>query len=168
MSDFTINVLVQKEHEVMRRAFAEIEQVSDTRELAERWRELADLLEVHASAEELVLYPELLADVPETEEETAEAVGDHNEIREAVDAVAAHETGSQAWWEALRTAREVNAEHLDEEERDVLPPFVEHVDAEHREALGMRWLELHEEHDRARGLSGEQKDPQTYVEEHNR
>ena len=166
MSDFAIDVLIRQEHELIRRSFAAIEQSGDAGELAERWQELADLLEVHASVEELLFYPELLADVPNSEEETEDAVGDHNEIRDAVTAVARHETGSDAWWEALRNAREVNAEHLDEEERDVLPPFADNVDAEHREALGMRWLELHEQHDGARGLSGEQKDPEQYVEEH--
>jgi hypothetical protein len=30
----------------------------------------------------------------------------------------------------------------------------------------MAWLAFHEEHERARGLSGDDVDPQAYVEEH--
>ena len=53
-----------------------------------------------------------------------------------------------------------------EEENDVLPPFQEQVSAEQRDALGMRWLEFHERHEDAKGLSGDTVDPQAYVEEH--
>ena len=36
---------------------------------------------------------------------------------------------------------------------------------EERTDLGMRWLKFHEDHDRARGLSGDKPDPEEYVEE---
>jgi hypothetical protein len=83
-----------------------------------------------------------------------------------VRAVAGHELGSDAWWEAFRSAREATTEHLEEEEHDVLPPFKDTVDSEKRTELGMKWLEFHEEHERARGLSGDDVDPEAYVEEH--
>ena len=170
MADFDIDVLILAEHEAFRRSFAEIEQLTDVAQLGERWQELADQLEVHASGEEQVFYPELLKEATEVdadvEGETVTAVHDHNEIRDAVRAVGEHEVGSDAWWEAWRSAREVTADHLGEEEREMLPPFRESVDPEKRNALGMRWLEFHEEHDRARGLSGDDTDPEAYVAEH--
>ena len=166
MGDFDITTLILSEHEGFRRTFAEIEQLTDEEELGRRWRELAASLEVHAAGEEEIFYPELLQDVDDSEGDTEHAVKDHNEIRETTGAVDAHEVGTDAWWEAFRICREATVEHLAEEEDDVLPPFQQQVSAEHRDALGMRWLEFHEQHEDAEGLSGETVDPQAYVEEH--
>jgi hemerythrin-like domain-containing protein len=167
VADFDITALVLAEHEAFRRAFAEIDGLRDDPEQAgRRWRELADQLEVHAAGEEAVLYPALLRDVDGSEGDTEHAVHDHNEIREATRAVDEHEVGSDGWWEALAAARETTADHLAEEENDVLPPFAEQVSGEQRNALGMRWLRFLEEHEGAKGLSAEPTDPGEYVEEH--
>ena len=166
MSDFDIAVLILSEHDAFRRAFAEIDQLTDDGELASRWQELADELEVHASGEESIFYPALLHEVDDSEGDTKHAIKDHNEIRDAVRAVADHELGTDAWWDAFRHAREVTVEHLEEEEHDVLPPFRESADEGQRGDLGMQWLAFLEEHQRARGLSGEDKDPEQYVEQH--
>jgi len=166
VADFDIDVLVLGEHEVFRRSFTQIEALEDPAQLAKRWQELADGLEVHASAEETIFYPELLQGVDHAQDDTAHAVHDHNEIRDAVSEVDAHPVGADTWWAAFRHARQVTADHLDEEERDMLPPFRDGVRADKRNELGMRWLEFHEQHDRAKGLSGRTKDPGAYVAEH--
>lgn len=166
VTDLDIDALILSEHEAFRRAFAALEAVKDPTELGRRWQELADQLEVHAAGEEQVFYPELLQEVDDSEGDTLHAVKDHNEIREATRAVADHEVGSAAWWDAFRTAREATVEHLDEEEQDVLPPFREQVEPSQRRALGERWLAFQDEHARARGLSGDGVDPDAYVEEH--
>jgi len=166
VADFDITTLILSEHEAFRRAFSSIEELTDPAQLASRWRSLADQLEVHAAGEETVFYPELLRDVDDSEGDTEHAVKDHNEIREATQAVDAHDVGSDSWWEAFRAAREATVEHLDEEEADVLPPFQAQVSAEHRDELGMRWLQFLEEHAGAKGLSGQTVDPQEYVQEH--
>lgn len=166
MPDLDIAVLILSEHEAFRRAFTEIDALEDTAELDERWKALVDQLEVHASGEEEIFYPALLQDVDDSEGDTKHAVKDHNEIRDATRAVDEHETGSDAWWTAFREAREATVEHLGEEETDVLPPFRESVAAEQRSELGLRWLAFHDDHERARGLSGKDKDPDAYVEQH--
>ena len=153
MSDFEITSLVLAEHEVFRREFAALENLPD-QELAAAWETLHAKLEVHAVAEEQLFYP-LLAQEADGEQETAEAVHDHNEIRHAAAAVSEHQVGSDGWWEAVRNTRQVNADHMAEEEVDFFPPFKEAVDEEQREALGLRWLAFHDEHERADGLSGE-------------
>lgn len=152
MSDFEITALVLAEHEVFRREFSALENVP-SEELAAAWEALHAKLEVHAVAEEQLFYP-LLAQEAGAEEETAEGVHDHNEIRHATAAVLEQQVGSEGWWEAVRTARQVNADHMAEEEVDFFPPFKKAVDDEQREALGMRWLAFHDEHARADGLSG--------------
>jgi len=166
MGDFDITALILSEHDAFRRAFTEIESLTDPAELGARWRALADQLEVHAAGEETIFYPELLHDVDESEGDTEHAVKDHNEIRETTSAVDEHEVGTDAWWEAFRACREATVDHLGEEENDVLPPFAEQVSGDKRDELGLRWLQFQEEHEDARGLSGETVDPTEYVEEH--
>ena len=166
MADFDITVLIRSEHDAFRRAFTEIEQLTDTEELRTRWRELSDQLEVHAAGEEEVFYPALLKKVDDSEGDTEHAVKDHNEIREATSKVDQHEPGTDAWWEAFREAREATVDHLGEEESDVLPPFQEEVPEDKRGELGLAWMKCPEQHENAKGLSGEEKDPQEYVEEH--
>jgi len=166
VADFDITVLILSEHDAFRRAFTEIEQLEDVEQLGARWRELADQLEVHAAGEEAVFYPELLHEVDDSDDDTEHAVKDHNEIRETTQAVDDHEVGTDAWWEAFRAAREATVDHLGEEENDVLPPFKQEVDEQRRSELGMRWMKFLEDHAGAKGLSGQEKDPEQYVEDH--
>ena len=166
MADFDITVLIRTEHDAFRRAFTEIEGLTDNEELGRRWRELSDQLEVHAAGEEEVFYPELLHEVDDSEGDTKHAVKDHNEIRETTRKVDDHEVGTDAWWEAFREAREATVDHLGEEEQDVLPPFQEQVGEDRRGELGMRWMKFLEDHASAQGLSREELDPKEYVEEH--
>jgi hypothetical protein len=153
MSDFEITALVLAEHEVFRPEFAALDDLSG-QELSSAWEALHAELEVHAVAEEQLFYP-LLAQEADGNQETAEGVHDHNEIRHAAAAVSQHQTGSDGWWEAVRNTRQVNADHMAEEEVEFFPPFKEAVDDEQREALGLRWLAFHDEHEQADGLSGE-------------
>src|SRR3954468_21594298 len=95
MSDFEITALVLAEHEVFRREFSALEDLSG-QELAAAWETLHARLEVHAVAEEQLFYP-LLAQEAYGEEETAGGVHDHNEIRHAAAAVEEHELGSEDW-----------------------------------------------------------------------
>ncbi|HSP39698.1 MAG TPA: hemerythrin domain-containing protein [Frankiaceae bacterium] len=165
MSDLDIVALVIAEHQVIRRSFASLQSLEERAELESTWQELADRLEVHASAEEEMLYPKLLRVADDDHEETDDAIRDHNEIRDTARAVGEHEAGSDSWWDAVRSCQEANEHHLDEEERDVLPDLKEHADQDALESLGEQWLAFHDEHDRARGLSGKDKDPEQYIED---
>ncbi len=157
--DTDITVLVELEHDAMRRQFEAIDALTDAAELTEAWANLAELLEIHASGEESLLYPKLARAADEGTEEARHAVREHNEIRDSVRAVQQHAPGSETWWQALRAAREVNEEHLQEEERDALPLFRESTDQARREQLGREWIAFHEQHQHARGLSGAEVDP---------
>jgi len=120
-------------------------------------------LEIHASGEESVLYPNLVRAAGHAAQEAEHAVQDHNEIRDSMRAVHQHPVGSDSWWQAVRAAEAVNEDHLQQEERDVLPPFREGTDRTRREELGQQWLAFHGEHDGARGLTGKDADPQAVV-----
>ncbi len=161
--DMDITILVELEHDAMRSQFDAIDALTDADELTEAWAVLAELLEVHASGEESVLYPRLARAADEGAEEADHAVREHNELRDSVAAVQRHPAGSEEWWQALRSARQVNEEHLQDEERDALPLFRESTDRAHREQLGREWVAFHEQHQHARGLSGEHVDPEDVV-----
>lgn len=165
-----IDRLILAEHEDFRRRFAELDRLridgADEKALGALWGPLADLLEVHAAAEEEIFYPVLLKHgSDDAEEETDDAIGDHNDIRDAIREATAQTAGSDAWWAAVGQCREANDEHLGEEERDVIPDFRGHSDQETRTSLGRRWLAFHEEHAGARGIDTSDKDPKEYIEE---
>jgi hypothetical protein len=67
---------------------------------------------VHAAAEEEIFYPELLrvgmsaGTAASAEEETLDAIQDHNDIRDAIAEVAGHQAGSNEWFAAPSSDRE--------------------------------------------------------------
>lgn len=161
MTDIT--KLILEDHETFRRKFAELDDLTDPEELGKAWKPLADLLDLHAAAEEEVFYPELIQRGSNAEDETLDAVGDHNEIRDAVHDAALHPPGSDAWRAAVRKARVANSEHMAEEEDDALADFRRHADPGLREELGRRFLAFKKEHPGTAGLDISDVDPQEYV-----
>src|SRR5690348_15012032 len=119
-----ITDLILTEHDTFRRGFAGLDKVmgpgvdpaSRARRLAELWLPLAAHLDRHAAAEELVVFPALLRHGTNAEHETLDAVGDHNDIRDAVRDAARHPAGSEPWWAAVERARAENTHHMAEEE----------------------------------------------------
>jgi hypothetical protein len=170
LGDPDITDLILAEHEEFRRLFValwDLRPAGDAEAVAAAWQPLADLLEVHASAEEEIFYPVLLKrGSDEAPEETDDAIGDHNEIRDAIRAAAEADPGGDVWWQAVLSCRKANDEHLAEEERDVIPDFREHSDQDLRDQLGVRWVAFHAEHRGARGVSGDDIDPDEYVADH--
>ncbi len=163
--DMDITVLVEAEHDAMRSQFDALEGLTDPDELTKAWATLVELLEIHASGEESLLYPKLAGAADEGAEEAEHAVREHNELRDSVAAVQQHPAGSADWWQAVRRARTVNDDHVEEEERDALPLFRESTGRAHREQLGREWVAFHEQHQHARGLSGEHVNPEDVVAE---
>ena len=166
-----ITELILSDHHEQRRMFAMLDDVerSDTSTLSALWNRLAAMLEVHAEAEELFFYPELLAlgrrlhDDSETDE-TEDAIGDHNDIRDGIIKAANHDVGSDAWWSGVNAAREANDEHMGEEEHEGLADFRRHVDLETRHRIAVTFAAYEAEH--VDGVPIEDKDPHEYVKEH--
>lgn len=133
---------------------------------APAWRDFADRLEVHAAVEEEILYPALpKRGSDEAPEEALDAIGDHHQILDAIREAAATEDASLEWWDAVLEYRKANDEHLEEQERDIIPSFREHSDDELRSVLGREWLQFKPRHSGARGVSGDDVDSGAYVEE---
>jgi Hemerythrin HHE cation binding domain len=164
-----ITQLILDDHHEQRRRFAILEQVdrADTRVLAAIWARLATFLEVHAAAEEEIFYPELLrvgqaaGRLGTSEEETRDAIHDHNDIRDAVAAVAGHEPGSDGWYAAVAAANLANSDHMAEEEREGLTDFRREASLQLRHDLAVRFAAYE-----ARNFAGVRpvdRDPEAYV-----
>jgi hypothetical protein len=121
-----ITQLILDDHHEQRRRFAILEQVdpADTATLSAIWARLSTFLEVHAAAEEEIFYPHLvLLGRNDPEAETLDAIGDHNDIRDAIAAVAAQDAGTPEWYAAVAAVNLANGDHMAEEEREGLTDF---------------------------------------------
>ncbi len=102
---------------------------ADVECLSAIWGRLAAFLEVHAQTEEDLFYPALLhlgkggGDKSSAAAETKDAIEDHNDIRDAVSAVAECTVGSAAWRKAVAVANKANGDHMAKEEREGLTDF---------------------------------------------
>ena len=164
-----ITQLILDDHHEQRRLFAILEQIdrSDAGTLSAVWTRLGSFLELHAAAEEAIFYPALLqvgiaarrrAGV---EEETLDAIGDHNEIRDAVAEVARHRAGSDGWYAAVAGANLANGDHMAEEEREGLTDFRRLAGLQQRHSLAVAFAAFE-----ARNFAGVRpvdKDPAAYV-----
>lgn len=162
-----ITWLILDDHEVFRRGFARLDDLQARQvaaeELSSVWDTLADLLDLHAIAEEEIFYPQLLRKGADARDETLDAIGDHNDIRDAVRDAGRHPVGSDAWWEAVGRARVANDEHMAEEEREALADFRLHAAIGLRQSLGRRFRAFKAEHRNVRELDTSDKDPEGYV-----
>jgi hypothetical protein len=167
-----ITQLILDDHHEQRRLFAMLEQIDrdDAATLKAVWRRLAAFLEVHAAAEEEHFYPALLrlgkgaGGKSSAEDETEDAIHDHNEIRDAVAAVRGHAVGTNGWYEAVAAANKANGDHMAEEEREGLTDFRRHAALQLRHDLAVAFAAFEAVH--ITGVHAQDKDPQTYIEEH--
>lgn len=167
MADIT--QLILDDHEWFRQQFAALDDLqardADADALRQVWGPLAAHLDVHAAAEEEIFYPQLLARGDDPEDETLDAIRDHNDIRDGVHDAERHPVGVEAWWQAVGRARVANDEHMGEEEREGLADFRQNATVGLRESLGRQFLEFLGTHKDARGIDTADKDPQRYVRE---
>jgi hypothetical protein len=165
-----ITELILSDHHEQRRMFAMLDDVdpSDTDTLTGLWGRISAMLETHARAEEEIFYPELLKlgerlhDDSETEE-TEDAIGDHNDIRDGITQAARHPVGSDGWWQGVHAARVANDEHMGEEEHEGLADFRRHIGLDLRHSLGVRFAAFEAAH--PDGVPPVDQDPEEYVRE---
>jgi len=168
-----ITQLILDDHHEQRRLFAIVEQIdrADTATLQAVWARLSAFLEVHAAAEEEVFYPQLLkvglsagsAVAAGAEEETLDAIHDHNDIRDAIAAVAGHQAGSSGWYAAVAAVNVANGDHMAEEEREGLTDFRRRAGLQLRHELAVAFTAFEARH--FAGVTPVDKNPETYVRE---
>jgi hypothetical protein len=166
-----ITQLILDDHHEQRRRFAILEQIDrgDTGTLEAVWARLAAFLEVHAAAEEKIFYPQLLrvgisASARSTvEDETLDAIHDHNDIRDAIAAVAGHQPGTSDWDTAVAAANAANSDHMAEEEREGLTDFRRRAGLQLRHDLAVAFVAF--EARNYAGIRPQDTDPEVYVRE---
>jgi hypothetical protein len=168
MPDVTRQIL--DDHETLRRWFADLDDAQASGDLdavRAAWEPLADLLDLHAEAEEQVFYPKLLEKGlrRRREDETEDAIDDHNKIRQGVRDAEDHPVGSDPWWEAVGRARTENSKHIAEEEREALSDFRRAVPLDERHELGLAWVRFRARHGGQSDVAGVDKDPDAYIAE---
>jgi len=165
-----ITQLILDDHHEQRRLFAILEEIdpADTGTLAAIWARLSAFLEVHAAAEEEIFYPELLRVGLSTgraagaEAETLDAIHDHNDIRDAIAAVAGHQAGTGEWFAAVAAVNLANGDHMAEEEREGLTDF-RRAGLQLRHELAVAFAAFEARH--VAGVPAVDKDPEAYVRE---
>jgi hypothetical protein len=131
------------------------------------WERLAAFLEVHAEAEEEIFYPELLAAgqragrIGASEAETLDAIGDHNDIRDAIAAVSGHPVGTPGWFDAVAAVNVANGDHMAEEEREGLTDVRREASLQRRHDLAVAFAAFEARH--FAGVRPVDKDPAEYV-----
>ena len=164
-----ITQLILDDHHEQRRLFAIVDQIddADVKSLGLVWERLATFLDVHAEAEEQLFYPALLrkgrgaGEKASARDETEDAIKDHNEIRDAVAAVAKQKLGSKAWREAVAAANKANGDHMAEEERQGLTDFRQHAPLQLRHDLAVQFAAFEAAH--VTGVKPVDKDPKAYI-----
>jgi hypothetical protein len=172
MNGVDITELILSDHHEQRRRFAILDDIdrADIATLTAVWARLAAMLEVHARAEELYFYPELLklggrlGRKATADEETEDAIADHNQIRDGILAASQHDVGSEGWWAGVGAARKANDEHMGEEEHEGLEDFRRFADLELRHRLAVPFAAYEAEH--ADGIPIQDEDPEKYIREH--
>jgi hypothetical protein len=166
-----VTEVILRDHEWFRRQFIALfdlqaETDPDISAIKAVWDPLAARLDVHAAAEEEVFYPQLLArGEDDPEDETLDAIGDHNDIRDGVRNATRQQVASEQWWAAVLETRTANDEHMAEEEREGIADFRQHADRELRERLGRELEAYLDRHPTTEGVDTEDKDPEQYVDE---
>jgi hypothetical protein len=166
-----ITQLILDDHHEQRRLFAMLEQITraDTEVLSALWGRLAVFLELHAAAEEEIFYPALLQvglaarRKSGVEDETLDAIHDHNDIRDAVAEVAKHPVGSDDWYTAVAAANLANGDHMAEEEREGLTDFRRLASLQRRHDLAVAFAAF--EARNYAGVTPHDRDPAEYVRE---
>jgi hypothetical protein len=164
-----ITQLILDDHHEQRRLFAILDQIdaADTGTLSAVWERLSAFLEVHAAAEEAIFYPELLAAgqaagrIGRSEEETLDAIRDHNDIRDTIAAVAGHAAGSAGWLDAVAAVNVANGDHMAEEEREGLTDFRREASLQLRHDLAVAFAAFEARH--FAGIRPVDKDPAEYI-----
>ena len=167
-----ITQLIMDDHQEQRRLFAQIADVDrgDKEALSAIWDRLRDHLDAHAEAEERFFYPRLLAigdgggDADSADEETEDAIEDHNEIRDTGLEAEKHEVGTDEWFDAVWECQKANSDHLAEEERQGIADFRQHATLEERHDLGVRFAAFRMAH--REGYDRHDKDPKKWVKQH--
>jgi hypothetical protein len=103
------------------------------------WRRLAEILVLHAEAEQEICYLALYGCGGEAAARLRDAIADDEDICAAVQEASLQAVASPAWWRAVTAVLRLSHGHMDEEEGTALACFARRAAPELRRELGQQW-----------------------------
>jgi hemerythrin superfamily protein len=116
---------VRRQHETIRRLFDAVSDASPSQRAA-AFQPLVRLLAVHETAEEMVVYPALMLAGADARAVVRERKAEEDQAKRKLAELEGMDAGSRPFLTALDSLREMVLDHVDAEEREVLPLLEEH------------------------------------------
>ena len=138
--------LIKKDHQEVDSLFRRLKAAEGFSETSEQlFAQLREELELHAHAEERVLYA-ALQEAEGTQELVAAALDDHKLVQELLDELAALRMDDEVWNEKLEVLEEHVEDHVEEEEGDIFDVARRLFSTEQVAELAQRWQTAKQEY----------------------
>jgi hemerythrin superfamily protein len=138
--------LIKKDHQEVASLFRRLKASEGFSETFEQlFAQLREDLELHAHAEERVLYS-ALKEAEGAQELVEEALDDHELVQNLLDELAAMRIDDEAWNEKLKVLEEHVEDHIEEEESDIFNVARQLFSVEQAAELAQRWQTAKQEH----------------------
>ena len=138
--------LIKKDHEEVASLFRRLKAAEGFSETFEQlFAQLREHLELHAHAEERVLYS-ALKEAEGAQELVEEALDDHELVQNLLDELAAARIDDEAWNEKLEVLEAYVEDHIEEEESDIFDMARQLFSVEQAAELAQRWQTAKQEH----------------------
>ena len=138
--------LLQRQHDEMEHAFAQVLETEDVSAKKERFAAIADLLTVHIASEEQVFYPAVKA--ARTEDVLLESLEEHLSLKRLLADLLELDPAEQTFEPKFKVLKEQAEHHHKEEEENLFPKVKKLLDSSQRNALGDEMLALQQKLDR--------------------
>ncbi len=126
---------LEKDHDRIRSLFSELEGTADPHELQDCFNKLANILTIHAEAEEQVLYPEA-RNCEGTTELIDKGHQEHDKGDQMVLAIKSISPNESEFKQKVGELQDFMLNHLDEEENDLFPKVRQCMSDRKLEQLG--------------------------------
>ncbi|GAA3972779.1 hemerythrin domain-containing protein [Allohahella marinimesophila] len=128
-----------KDHEVARDIMRKLEKTEGaSAERQEHYPKLVKELLAHAKAEERTLYHAMLGSA-ESQDEATHSIGEHQDMEEAMEALAKTEMSSSQWLPKFRELRELTEHHMKEEEQEIFEAARDVLSTTRQNELGSQY-----------------------------
>lgn len=130
--------MIVNDHRIVDQLFEEYEQAGDADVKLRLVAKMIEELTVHAWVEERELYPLIEEKLPNGKDLTAEALQEHQEARDVLAELERTQVSDKAFDERVRELIDDVRHHVEEEERDLLPPLRDKLSEGDLRDLAMR------------------------------
>lgn len=127
--------LLKKDHQKVSDLFEQIESDDDPAVQENLFARIKQELTVHAEIEESILYPRL-SEIGELRDMTAEAVGEHQEVKTLLSELDEMSPGDEEWSSTIQELKLAVEHHVEEEENQMFPQAQESLSSEEIFELG--------------------------------